>query len=68
MSWVIKQLFHAFMGNSQNYCSRGTVDDLMHCCPTALGNTASGNSASGRPQHLGSDSFDCCLRRHETVV
>ena len=31
-------------------------------------NTASGNSASGHPQHLGSNSFDCCPRRHEIVV
>ena len=57
-SWVIKQLVHAFMGNNRNHRSRGAVDDLM----------ASGNSASGRPQHLGSDIFDCCPRRHEVVV
>ena len=25
-SWVIKQLFHAFMGNSQNHRSLGAVD------------------------------------------
>ena len=28
-----RQLFHALIGNSQNYRSRGVVDDLMHCCP-----------------------------------
>ena len=33
----IIQLFHAFFGNWQNYCSRGTVDELMHCCPRPLG-------------------------------
>ena len=27
----IIQLFHAFVCNSQNYRSRGAVDDLMHC-------------------------------------
>ena len=29
--------------------------------------TASGNSASGHPQHL-MDSFDCCTERYEIVV
>ena len=31
------QLFHAFVGDSQNYRSRGAVDDLMHCCPRPSG-------------------------------
>ena len=43
------QLFHASMGNSQNYHSWGAVDDLMHCCP----------------QHRESDDFDHCPQRHE---
>ena len=60
MSWVIKQLFHAFMGNSQNHRSRSTVDALLL--------TASGNSASGCPQYLGSNNFDCCPRGHEIGV
>ena len=42
-----------------------TVDDPMHCCPRPL---ASGNSASGHPQHLVGDSFDCCTERYEIVV
>ena len=29
---------------------------------------ASGNSASGCPQHLRGDSFDCCPIRYEIVV
>ena len=36
-----------------------------HCC-TRL--KAEGNSASGHPQHLGCDSFDCCTERYEIVV
>ena len=27
-----------------------------------------GNSASGRPQHRGCDSFDCCTQKYEIVV
>ena len=30
------------------------VDDLIHCCPWT---SASGNSASGNPQHLRGDKF-----------
>ena len=30
--------------------------------------SASGNSASGDPQHLVGDSFDCCTERYEIVV
>ena len=30
--------------------------------------SASGNSASGHPQHLVGDSFDCCTERYEIVV
>ena len=37
----------------------------MHCCPRP---SASGNSASGHPQHLGGDSFDCCTEMYEIVV
>ena len=37
----------------------------MHCCPRP---SASGNSASGHPQHLVGDSFDCCTERYEKVV
>ena len=37
-------------------------------CTVARGRQAEGNSASGRPQHRGSDGFDCCPRRHEIVV
>ena len=47
------QLFHTFLCNSQNYHPRGAVDDPMHCC---LRPSASGNSASGHPQHLVGDS------------
>ena len=36
-SWLIKQLFHAFVGNNQNHRSLGAVDDLMHCCPRPNG-------------------------------
>ena len=55
------------MGNIQNQRSLCAVDNLMHCClrPDGL---AEGNSESDRPQHLGSDNFDCCPRRHEIVV
>ena len=37
----------------------------MHCCPRPK---AEGNSASGHPQHLGGDSFDCCTERYEIIV
>ena len=37
----------------------------MHCCPMPK---AEGNSASGHPQHLVGDSFDCCTERYEIVV
>ena len=60
-----KQLFHAFVDNNQNHRFLCAVDDL---CTVALGLTASGNSASGCPQHLGADNFDCCPRRHELDV
>ena len=52
----IIQLFHTFLCNSQNYHPRGAVP------------SASGNSASGHPQHRGGDSFDCCTERYEIVV
>ena len=29
---------------------------------------APGKNASGHPQHLGGDSFDCCTERYEIVV
>ena len=61
----IIQLFHTFLCNSQNYHSRGDVDDPMHCCPRPK---AEGNSASGHPQHRGGDSFDCCTEMYEIVV
>ena len=41
------------------------VDGPMNCCPRP---SASGNSSSGHPQHLGGDSFDCCTERYEIVV
>ena len=38
---LIKQLLHAFKGNSQNHLYLGAVDDLIHCCmihePNGLG-------------------------------
>ena len=37
----------------------------MHCCTRP---SASGNSASGHPQHLVGDSFDYCTERYEIVV
>ena len=37
MSLVIEQLFHVFVGNSQNNRSLGAVDDLMYCCPRPSG-------------------------------
>ena len=43
----------------------GAVDDPMHRCP---GPSASGNSASGHPQHLVGDSYYCCTERYEIVV
>ena len=43
---------------------RGAVDDPMHCCPRPK---ASGNSASGHPQHLVGDSFDCCTERYDSA-
>ena len=36
--------------------------------PTRCCGSASGNSASGHPQHRGGDSFDCCTERYEIVV
>ena len=55
LSWVIKQLFHSFLCNSQNYHPLGAVNDPMHC-------------SSGHPQHLKGESFDCCTERNEMVV
>ena len=48
-----------------NYHPLGAVDDPMNCCPRP---SASDNSSSGHPQHLGGDSFDCCTERYEIVV
>ena len=48
-----------------NYHPLGAVDDSINCCPLP---SASGNSSSGHPQHLGGDSFDCCTERYEIVV
>ena len=50
----IIQLFHTFLCNSQNYHTRGTVDELMNCCPRPK---AEGNSSSGHPQHRGGDNL-----------
>ena len=30
MSWVIKHLYHTFLGDSQNYQPRGAVDHRMN--------------------------------------
>ena len=48
-----------------NYHPLGAVGDPINCCPRP---SASGNSSSGHPQHLGGDSFDCCTERYEIVV
>ena len=39
----------------------------MQCCPRPKAEKASGNIASGHPQHLVGDSFDCCTERYEIV-
>ena len=61
LSLVIKQLFHTFQCNSQNSHPLGAVNDPMHCRNRP---PASGNSASGHPQHHEGDSFDCCTDTH----
>ena len=38
------------LGNKTTISNRGAVDDPMNCCPRP---SASGNSSSGHPQHLG---------------
>ena len=38
-----------------NYHPLGAVDDPMNCCPRP---SASGNSSSGHPQHLGGDCYE----------
>ena len=48
-----------------NYHPLGAVDDPMNCCPRP---SASGNSSSGHPQHLGGYNFDCWPERYEIVV
>ena len=64
-SKMLNNSAYSRLGNNQNYHPLGAVDDPMHCCPRPL---ASGNSASGHPQHLMGDSFDCCTERYEIVV
>ena len=66
-SRVIKQVFHTFAGQQL------TITPLVLWitgCTVALGcwPAVSGNNASGRPQHRGGDSFDCCPERYEIVV
>ena len=65
MSWVIKQLHHTFLGDSQSYQPLGAVDHLMDYRSRT---SASGDSSSGGPQHLGNDGFDCRPERYEIVV
>ena len=48
-----------------NLLPLGTVDDLMHYCTRP---SASCNSVSGRPRHLGGNSFDYTTNRHEITV
>ena len=63
LSWVIKQLFHTLLCNSKTYYPRGAMDDPLHYCPLALG-----NSASGHQQPLGANSFYCCTKSYEIAV
>ena len=55
MNWVIKHLYHTFLGDSQNYHPLGAVDHVTNYHPRP---SASGDSSSGGPQHLLADSFD----------
>ena len=48
------QLFYTLLCNSQNYHTRGTVDDPMNCCPRPK---AEGNISSCHPQHRGGDNL-----------
>ena len=59
------QVFHTFLGDSQNYKPRGVVDHLMNYRPRPK---AEGDSSSGGPQHRGADTFDCRLKRYEIDV
>ena len=63
MNWVIKHLYHTFLGDSQNYQPLGAVDHVMNYHPWP-----SSDSSSGGPQHLGADSFDCCPERYKMVL
>ena len=64
-SWVLKLLFHTFLCNSQII----TPSVLwMTRCTVALGLWPHATVPSGHPQHLGYDSFDCCIERYEIVV
>ena len=64
LSWVIKQLFHTFLCNPQNYHPLGMLDARCTVAPTL----AFSSNESGHPQHLGGDSFDCSTERYEIVV
>ena len=59
-----KTTFSNHSVQQSNYHFLGAVDDPMNCWPRP---SASGNSSSGHPQHLGGDSFDYCTERYEIV-
>ena len=61
----IIQLLHTFLGNNENYRPEVLWTTW---CSIARGRKAEGDSASGRPQHRGGDSFHCCPKIFVTVV
>ena len=56
----IIQLLHTFLDNSENYRPEVLWTTW---CTIARGHKAEGESAPGRPQHRGGDSFHCCPRK-----
>ena len=62
---IVYNYFITFCALIKTFSPRGAVDDLMCCCPRQK---TEGDSASGHPQHQGSDSFDRCTERYEIFV
>ena len=63
----LTEWFYHTKSNASKRCrEKGKEYTTISCLRGQL--MTSGNSASGRPQHLRSDGFDCCPQRHEIVV
>ena len=64
---IIKQLYHACSGNSQNYCPE-VLEMIWEPLPSAFGaGDDLGTVLKSSPAHR-DNSFDCSLNRHEITV